>query len=267
MTAAWAASEEFPRRSFGEWAVEHGEIVLALAARDLKTRFSQNFFGYSWSFVAPLLWIGGTFSFFYFLGRTSPVYTDTVTFIISGLIPFVAFRYTVNAMGKVNNLVRSLVIFPSVTHEHAAAAAAIAEYVNVFILAGIIFAINYIAFDHFELDNLPVWIAGITLAWLLGAGFGYLFSVLSRRNMTVFQIGFILLRPSYFFSAVFFVPNEFRGDILAVLSWNPLLHAVEIARDGMLFHYQSRVSDPLYVIVCILLLFGAGAAARAWQTS
>ena len=59
-----AAGGDAPRRSFGEWFVEHSEIVLALAARDFKTRFSQNFFGYSWTFVAPMLWIGGTFSFF-----------------------------------------------------------------------------------------------------------------------------------------------------------------------------------------------------------
>ena len=77
----------------------------------------------------------------------------------------------------------------------------------------------------------------------------------------------ILLRPSYFFSAVFFIPNELTGDVLKVFSWNPLLHAVEIARDGMLFHYESRVADPLYVIVCIAVLFGAALAVRAWRAA
>jgi ABC-type polysaccharide/polyol phosphate export permease len=266
MNAGWAAADgQAPRRRFDDWIVEHGEIVLALMARDIKTRFSQNLFGYSWSFVAPLLWIAGTFSFFYFLNRSSPVFTDIITFIISGLIPFVAFRYTINAMGKVNGTVRSLVIYPGVTHEHAAVALALAEYVNVYVVAAIIMAINYLAFGNFELDNVPVWMAGVTLGWLLGVGYGYLFSVLSRRDITVFQFGIILLRPSYFFSAVFFIPNELRGDVLAVLGWNPLLHAVEIARDGMLFHYQSRISDPLYVLVCIAVLFAAGFAVRAWR--
>jgi capsular polysaccharide transport system permease protein len=266
MNAGWIASgEEAPRQSFGEWLIEHGEIVLALAQRDVKTRFSQNLFGYSWSFVAPLLWAGGTFSFFYFLGRTSPVFTDLVTFIISGLIPFVAFRYTVNAMGKVNGTVRSLVIYPTVTHEHAAIAAVLVEYVNVYIVAAIIMAINYLAFGNIELDNLPLWMAGITLSCLLGAGYGYVFSVLSRQDVTVFQLGIILLRPSYFFSAVFFIPNEIRGPVLDVLSWNPLMHSVEMARDGMLFHYQSHVSDSLYVIACVVLLFGAGIAVRSWR--
>jgi ABC-type polysaccharide/polyol phosphate export permease len=266
MNAGWAAAgDQAPRRHFGEWLVEHGEIVAALISRDFKTRFSHNMFGYSWTFVLPVLWIAGTYGIFYILNRTSPIFTDLVTFIISGLIPYVAFRYTVNAMGKVNGAVRSLVIFPGVTPEHAAIALALVEYVNVYVVAAIIMAINYFLFGNIELDNLPLWIGGITLTWLLGACYGYLFSVLSRRDITVFQIGIILLRPSYFFSAVFFIPNELRGDVLSVLGWNPLMHAIEISRDGMLFHYQSRISDPLYVVAFIAVLFGAALAVRAWR--
>lgn len=256
-----------PRRTVGEWIVEHGEIVVALAWRDVKTRFSQNFFGYSWTFVAPLLWIAGTFAVFYFLGRSSPVYTDTVTFIVSGLIPFAGFRYTVNVMGRVNNTVRGLLIFPSVTYEHAAVAGALVEFVNILILALVIMAINYFAIGNWELSNFPMWLTGVALAWGLGAGYGYFFSVFSRADPTIYHFGILLLRPSYFLSGVFFTPNELRGDVLAVLSWNPLLHAVEIARDGMLFHYESRVDDPLYVIACIAALFGAAFVARAWQRS
>jgi capsular polysaccharide transport system permease protein len=255
------------RRSFGEWFVEHSEIVLILAWRDFKTRFSQNFFGYSWNFVTPLLWVSGTYLFFHFMGRTSPVYTDLITFIISGLIPFASFRYAVNAMGRVNGTVRGLLIFPTVTAEHAAIAGALVEYCNIFILFAIVSAINHFAFGNGELDNPLMWLEGITLAWALGASYGYFFSVLSRRDVTIFQLGVILLRPSYFFSAVFFIPNELTGDVLKVFSWNPLLHAVEIARDGMLFHYESRVADPLYVIVCIAVLFGAALAVRAWRAA
>lgn len=252
-------------RSPGEWIVANSEIVLALVRRDFSTRFSQNFFGYSWSFVAPLLWIGGTFAFFHFLGRRSPIYTDVITFIVSGIIPYVAFRYTVNAMGRVNGTVRGLLIFPTVTREHSAVAAAVLEYANIYVLAAVLFALNYFIFGNGEMSNFPMWAGGVTLAWLLGAGYGYFFSVLARGDPTIFQFGVIILRPSYFLSGVFFVPSELRGDILAVLQWNPLLHAVEIARDGMLFHYQSKLTDAWYVLAWAAGLFGAGLAVRAWR--
>jgi len=55
--------------------------------------------------------------------------------------------------------------------------------------------------------------------------------------------------------------------VLDVLGWNPLMHAVDISRDGMLFHYQSHISDALYVVVSIVLLFGAAIAARPWRSA
>ena len=260
-----ASGGEASRRSFGEWVVEHGEIVLALARRDIGTRFSQNFFGYSWTFVVPILWIIGTYGFFYFFARKSPVYTDTITFIISGLLPFASFRYVINALGRVNGVTRGLLIFPSVTREHAAVAAAIVEYGNMLVVVAIIMGINYLVFGNFELDDFPMWIEGLTLAWMLGCAYGYFFSVLSRGDPTLFQFGVILLRPSYFLSGVFFIPSELRGDVLRLLSWNPLLHAIEISRDGMLFHYQSHMADWTYVITCFAIMMGAAFAVRAWK--
>lgn len=253
------------RRTPGEWIVEHGEIILALAKRDLKTRFSQNFFGYSWTFVAPLVWIAATYGMFYFLGRKSPIYADTITFIVSGLIPYASFRYVINSMGRVAGTTRPLLIFPTVTREHAAIAGALVEYGNMLILAVIMMAINYVAFGNFELDDFPMWIEGLTLAWLLGVAYGYFFVVISRDDPTLFQFGVVILRPSYFISGVFFVPNELRGDVLAVLTWNPLMHAIEIARDGMLFHYTSHVADAGYVLACAAAMLAVAFAVRAWR--
>jgi capsular polysaccharide transport system permease protein len=261
------ATADLSRRTSGEWLVEHGEIVLALARRELKTRFSQNSFGYSWTFIAPVVWIAATYGMFYFLGRKSPVYTDLVTFIISGLIPYASFRYVINSMGRVVAGVRSLQIFPTIAREHAVVAAALVEFANMLLLAAAIMLVNYAAFGNFELDNFPMWLEGVALAWLLGAAYAYFFVVLSRNDPTLFQVGVMLLRPTYFISGVFFVPNELRGDVLAVFAWNPLLHAIEIARDGMLFHYTSHVANPGYVVACIVVMFAAALAVRAWRGS
>ena len=254
-----------PRRSLSEWAIEQSEIVLALARRDFKTRFDQNFFGYSWTFIAPLVWVAATYGMFYFMGRQSPVYTDLITFIISGLIPYASFRYVINSMGRMAGVTRPLLIFPTLAREHAVIAGALVEFGNMLFLAAAIMAANYLAFGNFELDNFPMWFAGMALAWLLGAAYAYFFVVLSRDNPTLFQLGIVILRPTYFISGVFFIPNELRGDVLRIFSWNPLLHAIEISRDGMLFHYTSHVADPGYVLLCIAVMFGSAVAIRIWR--
>lgn len=253
--------------TFGERAIAHIDIVVALAARELRGRFSQNSLGYAWSFATPLVWIAATYLSFSLFGRTSPVFTDAITFIISGLIPYAAFRYTVTAISRVNNSMRGLLIFPSVTYEHGVVTVAILEFINAFFIFGVVAAANFMAFGNGELANPLQFVEGVALAWGLGASYAYLFSVLARSNPTIQQVGMIILRPTFFISGVFFTANELPDRILDIVGWNPLLHAIETARDGMLFHYDSRVASPLYALAWIVLLTVAGIVASIWRES
>lgn len=234
--------------SLSERLVHHLQILWALAKREVQSRFGQNSFGYSWTYIAPLLWIFGTYFFFGFIGRRSPVYTDLITFIISGLVPYLGFRLVINSMGRVIGAVRGVVIYPAVTREHAAIALGLVELVNTFIIFAIVAAVNFVLFNNGELDNPLKFAVGVVLAWGLGAAFGYLLSTLAQIDVTMQHISGPMLRPVIFFSGIFFVANELPEQWLAVFAWNPILHAVEFARDGMLFHYQSRVAEPIYVI-------------------
>ena len=242
-----------PRREppAAERFLQHANVVLALARREVQSRFGQTSLGYAWTYVAPLVWIAATYFAFYLFGRTSPVYTDIITFIISGLIPDAAFRYVINGIARVNSGLRGLLIFPSVTIEHGVIAMALIDFVNIFIVYAVVAGLNYMVFGNFELDNPLMFLEGLILAWGLGASFGYLFAILSQINPTFQSLGPVLLRPSYFLSGVFFTANELPDRVLAIFGLNPILHAVEIARDGMLFHYQSRVASPFYVIAWI----------------
>lgn len=238
--------------------IGHLDVILALTRREIQSRFGENALGYAWTFVAPLVWVAATYFAFQFFARTSPVFTDTITFIISGLIPYAAFRYVINAMGRSAVQVRGLLIFPNVTVAHAMATAAMIEFCNIFIVYAVVALVNYLAFGNGEMYNPLQFFLGVSLAWGLGVGYAYLFVVLGRIHATFTQAAQVLLRPAFFISGVFFTANELPETMLNVLSWNPLLHAVEIARDGMLFHYESRVSSPGYVLLWIVGLFSAG---------
>lgn len=243
----------------GERLVGHLDIISALARRDLQSRFGENALGYAWTYVAPLAWVGATYLAFWIFQRTSPVYTDTITFIISGLIPFAAFRYVITAISRSIGNARGLMIFPRVTQEHAIITGALLEFANTYVVYAIVVLVNYMAFGNFELDNFLQFSWGLTLAWGLGGGYAYLFANLARIHATFAQLGPVLLRPAFFLSGVFFTANELPDSVLDVLGWNPLLQAIEIARDGMLFHYESRIASSAYVLCCILGLFAAGA--------
>jgi capsular polysaccharide transport system permease protein len=250
------------RRSFADRLYDHVCLVGALAHREIQSRFGQNALGYAWTYVVPLLWIGGTYFFFTYVGRKSPVYTDLITFIISGLIPFLAFRLVISSMGRVNGSVRGVVIFPTVTREHAAVAMALVELANTFIVFTVVAVLNLALFGNGELDNALKFAAGVALAWGLGAAYGYFFSTLALFDVTFQHVSGPLLRPAIFLSGIFFVANELPENVLRIFALNPILHAVEFARDGMLFHYQSRVADPFYVLFWIAGMFAAALIIR-----
>lgn len=241
-----------------ERLIGHLDVMIALGRREIQSRFGENALGYAWTYVAPLAWIAATYFAFMLFGRTSPVFTDTITFIIAGLIPYLAFRYVITAIGRSAVSVRGLLIFPNVTEEHAIATAALIELANIFIVYALVALVNYLAFGNGELSDPLLFAAGVALAWGLGVAYAFLFASLGRIDATFTQLGPVLLRPAFFVSGIFFTANELPETFLNILWWNPLLHAVEIARDGMLFHYQSRVASPAYVLLWIGGMTAAG---------
>lgn len=262
MSSNAATALETAGRSLPDRLYDHAHLIGALARREVQSRFGQNALGYAWTYVVPLLWIAGTYFFFTYFGRKSPVYTDLITFIISGLIPFLGFRLVIGAMGRVNGSVRGLVIFPAVSRDHAAVAMGLVELVNTFIVFAVVAALNLLLFGNGELDNALKFAAGVAMAWGLGAAYGFLFSELGLINVTFQHISGPLLRPAIFLSGIFFVANELPENILKIFALNPILHAVEFARDGMLFHYQSRVAEPFYVLLWIAGMFAAALFVR-----
>lgn len=247
----------------GDKFIDRLNVVLALARREVQSRFGQTSIGYAWSYVTPLVWIAATYFAFFLFGRTSPVYTDIITFIISGLLPYAAFRFVINAIGRVNSGMRGLLIFPSVSIEDGVIAIALVEFFNMFVVFLVVAGLNWLVFGNGELDNPLMFLEGVILAWALGASYGYLFAILAQINPTFQNLGLVLLRPSYFISAIFFTANELPDRYLKFFALNPILHAVDIARDGMLFHYQSRVASPLYVIAWIAGMVGLALLIRA----
>lgn len=243
----------------GEWLRVQLQIIAALARRDVQSRFGESWLGYAGSFLAPIAWIGATWLAFYLLGRSSPVYTDMVSFIISGLIPYAVFRYVVTAIGRTKTTARGLLLFPTVAEEHNMVAGALVELANGIFLFLMVAGANLAIFGKGELADPLAFGWGVLLCWGLGGAYAYFFAMLSRFYGRAYNLGQLLLRPTFFLSAVFFTANELPEHILDWLGWNPLLHAIEIARDGMLFNYQSRIASDGYALLWIAALAIGGA--------
>jgi capsular polysaccharide transport system permease protein len=85
-----------------------------------------------------------------------------------------------------------------------------------------------------------------------------LFCGLSVFSPTVERLYGPLVRPLFWFSAVFYPVDSVPTGLHKVLMYNPLVHAVELVRRGWFPGYVSRHIDPWYPAawIVVLLFFG-----------
>ena len=90
-------------------------VIHALMMRETISRYGDHKLGFCWAIIEPLFFImliGGTMAF---LRNDSPSGMPLVPFMITGFVPFIMFRNTMNQLKGAVSGNRSLLGFPQVT--------------------------------------------------------------------------------------------------------------------------------------------------------
>jgi capsular polysaccharide transport system permease protein len=107
-------------------------------------------------------------------------------------------------------------------------------------------------------QNLNAVIFALVFSWLMGIGLGFVFSGITRAfppmKTFISYMNFGLRMGSGLFFCIRDLPQAYWPYV----SWNPLLHASEMMRDGWYETYTSPIANPMYIMECTLglLLFG-----------
>lgn len=241
--------------------------VGAVIAREIGSRFTGDPLGYGWAYLTPLAWIAVIYVVFVVLGRTTPLDADVGSFILSGIMPYLAFRYQVSSVLRAKSTYRAVMTLPSVTPETVYFSIIVLEYYNSLTIYLALLLLNYLLFGHFYVDDPLRVLWGFTLASATGAALGYALAGINTSASTLLRISSTALRPLFYLSAVFYTADELPQSWLDWLSWNPLLHAVEIVRSGSFGDYESRVASGLmpitFIVLCLLLGWFLSARASA----
>jgi len=232
----------------------HMQVIMGLAARDIRIRYSTDFLGGGWALLAPAAWIGLLVIAFDVLGRTLPIHTDSISFILSGVIPYLVFRSSISAIARTRGHYRTLMVLAPVTRAHVGTALSLIELINALMLYGLVSILNWVITGHFEMNSVGQNLAALGLAWLFGFSLGSVFEELSRVNVIFGRITPVLLRPFFLISGVFFTANEVPLSMLAYIDWNPLFHAIELMRESMFSSYRSHALDVIYLLAVDMTL-------------
>ncbi|MXU65985.1 ABC-2 transporter permease [Oceanomicrobium pacificus] len=252
-----ARAGELTRRP-GGGALRWAAVVGFIAEREVRLRLSQGMVGYGWTFVVPLIWIGGLVLSFDYLGRAPTVLTDTASFVASGMIGYVVFRQTVTAMTRAPSHHRHVLGWEGIRAGDIFIAAALIEALNAMLLLGLIRGLLAL-YDPASAQIADVLGAlnGLGLAWALGTGFGILAARTMGLSESARRLIPLALRPLFWISGIFFTAAELPARLLALFIWNPLLHVTEVLRSGYLEQYQTDIARPLFPLgvagACLLI--------------
>jgi capsular polysaccharide transport system permease protein len=213
-------------------------VIFAFFIRELKTRFGSYRLGYFWALLEPLAHVLVLTAVFSVLGRHAMPGIPFPLFLITGIFPFFFFRHVADRSADAVSANRALLAYRYVQPLDNIWARSLLEL--------LMFVAGFVAYvlgaAYFGLDVVP-WrplevICAYSLLFIFSIGFGIVVGVISGLYPESKKILPLIHRPMYFISGVFvplsIVPPEYRSWLL----WNPILHALELARENYFQVYR-----------------------------
>lgn len=230
------------------------QVVYALLLRETKTRFGSSHLGYVWALVPTAAWIGMFTMFYHLIGRLAPPGTSTVGFLVTGIVPFSAFRETATRCLSAIEANKGLLFYPQVRPLDLVVARVVLEAATHLILM-LLFLGGLALFEGMpRIDSLLVSLIGLGIACGLGAALGLLCCGLSVYSPVVERVFSTVMRIVFWTSALFHPVESLPKAARDILLFNPVVHAIELVRDGWFPGYDARHVDVWYPLVWILVL-------------
>lgn len=235
-------------------------VISALLMREVLTRYGRHNIGFMWLFVEPMLFTLGITAFWSLAGlhRESPI--PIVAFAVTGYSTVLLWR---NMPGRCVNAiepnlalmyhrnVRVIDIFAARLLLEAAGAT-----ISFFVLATIFASLGWMQAPQ---DVLKVLIGWIMLAWF-GASLALFLGSLSSRSELVDKLWHPTSYMLFPLSGAAFMVEWLPRQAQDAVSWLPMVHGVELLRDGYFGSTIRTHYDLGYMLMWCLSLTALGLA-------
>lgn len=231
-----------------------GDVIFAIFLREIRSSFNDKF-GLSWALISPMIMITvmvvirGAFSGGYTHGM------PTAFFVLYGVVLVQFFLGTLSKTATAIQKNKPLYAFRQVQPISSIIAIAGFELIVKFFLLVLLATIAYLAKVKVEIAN-PLAILAIMLqVWLIALSCGVLFGLAKCYVKEVAKLEQIITRPIFFISGIFFSLQDIPKEYWPYLDWNPLLHAVELARYSAYSAYGDAGVSHLFLSSTTALMF------------
>lgn len=240
-------------------------VVAALTIRDLQGLMRGYNYGFAWALLEPIMFIGiMRVARSAFKGLTPPDMPPS-TFLIIGIVPFYLYIQAVGAAYKAVAESDKMLQFPRITPIDLALASALSDFCIYFALfCG--FSLGFSIYEGAWPPQNPMEvILALVALWALGVGLGLIVGTTARVFPPIKQFMSYYNLANRMMGGMLFVVTMFPSAYWPYFTWNPVLHCMEMLRDGWFVTYTSPVSDPAYVMEWLLGLFLLGLSLERFQ--
>jgi capsular polysaccharide transport system permease protein len=241
-------------------------IIDAIAAYDRDRQASGSSLG-SWeSLINPLqmmlFFIGMRvgFSFLrgssrYSAGGSTDIYFNIVVFMMLGFS--IAFLFRNVALKSLSGLkLRAPLYYSRIKPLDILLALSLNDMRALATLSLLILGIVYYFTWSFQLDSPGLAICVYLLTVLMAVGFGLCVVFLGKLNKWIVKIiRRLIQRVIIFTSGIFFATFEIPAVMRPFITWNPILHGVELFRYSINNEYPIPDISLSYLILCSILTF------------
>ena len=242
-------------------------IVLAIATYENNRKSTGTSIGAWESIVTPLqimlffivMRVGFAFlrgSNRYAAGGSTDMYFNIVVFIASGFA--LAFLFRQGAIKALSGLkLRAPLYYKRIQPLDILLALLVNDFRAISTISLAILGLVWYFTWTFQLDSPGLAISVYLLTIFMALGFGICLVFLGRLNKWITRIlKRILQRLIIFTSGIFFATFELPEYTRPFVTWNPILHAVELFRYSMNNEYPIPDISLSYLIWCSMILLG-----------
>jgi len=233
-------------------------VVHALAVREIQMQQTKLAYGYGWVFFDAFFAFAALMMMKLAIRGFNRPGVPPITYIVSGLIPWMLFQSTYSLPGGAISRGKNLLQLPMVTELDLVLASAL----RIFATYAIIFVVLAVIAGFYEGVGFPQFPLGVALLFitmsLMGIGFGFMLMTLNRLYTPAAKFTGFFLRFMLITSGVIISLTQFPSTLWPYLLWNPMLHVEELLRIYWLPDYHTPEVSARYVAEWLfgMLFFG-----------
>jgi capsular polysaccharide transport system permease protein len=231
-----------------------GDVIFAIFIREIKSK-SNDKLGVAWTVISPVAFI---IMLSFIRGRMDGGETHTIPtffFMLYGILLVQSFLGTLGATSGAILKNKPLYAFRQVQPISSVIAISGLELLVKCAVTAVLFLICYLL--KFEITMFdPLSVLGIFFkVWLLATSLGLILGLATCFIPEIKKIQQLVTRPLFFISGIFFSLQDIPQEFWHYFDWNPLLHAVELARYAAYPTYGNEAVSAFYLNACVLTLF------------